>query len=107
MSSSHLSCSYYRPQTKLREGNVFTGVRDSVHRGAAWSQGVAWSRGVPGPGGCLVPGGAWSQGGLVWGVGAWWRPPRTATAAGSKHHTGMHSCSRSDDFQSVDILEPS
>ena len=30
---------FYRPQTKLREGNVFTGVCDSVHRG------------VPGPGG--------------------------------------------------------
>ena len=25
--------------------------------------------------------------------GAWWRPPRTATAAGGMHPTGMHSCS--------------
>ena len=40
--------------------------------------------------GCLLRGGLWSQG------GAWWRPPRTATATGSMHPTGMHSC-----FQSV------
>ena len=49
-------------------------------------------------GGCLVPG----LGGLLPGVpgpvrgvcsqgGAWWRPPM-ATAAGSTHPTGMHSC---------------
>ena len=67
-------------------------VKNSVHGG-----------GVPGPGGsvcsqggCLVcrgvccrgvsaPGGVCSQGG-------WWRPPRTATAAGGTHPTGMHSC---------------
>ena len=56
--------SCYRPQTKLREGNVFTGVCDSVHGGGAWSQG-----------GCLV------------------EPlPRTAAAAGGTHPTGMHSC---------------
>ena len=76
----------YRPQTKLREGNVYTGVRDSVHRGGvcsllggACSQGVGclvqW--GVPAPRGGGVPGpvgrgacsrGVWSQGGcLVWG----------------------------------------
>ena len=55
---------YYRPQTKLWEGNVFTGVCDSVHRGmpcpggGAWSEGSAWSWGVPTPGGCgLVLGG--------------------------------------------------
>ena len=27
----------------------------------------------------------------TWGC-AWWRPPRTATAAGGTHPTGMHSC---------------
>ena len=43
---------FYRPQTKLREGNVLQ-VCDSVHRGG----GGAWSGG-----GCLVP-------------GVWWRPP--------------------------------
>ena len=54
----------YRLQTKLREGNIFTGVCDSVQGG-----------------GGLVPGGAW-----------WRPPPRTATAAGGTHPTGMHSC---------------
>ena len=43
-----------------------------------------WSGGVPAPGGGLVPGG------LV--RGAWWRPPPTATAAGGRHPTGVHSC---------------
>ena len=41
--------------------------------------GVAWS------GGCLVLGGC-----LVWGSVE--NPPRTATAAGGMHPTGMHSC---------------
>ena len=57
-------------------------------------------------GGCLLPGGgawsrrgcAWSRGG-AWSGGSWWRPPPplspppgTATAVGSTHPTGMHSC---------------
>ena len=42
----------------LGQGNMFTPVCHSVHRG-----------------------------------GAWWRPSRTATAAGGTHPTGMHSCS--------------
>ena len=51
-SMEHLKFDYfYRPQTKLREGNVFTGVCDSVH------------------GGCLVPGGVWSGGGGIWSWG--------------------------------------
>ena len=88
----------------------------SVHRGGVWSRGClvqgaggvwskgwgclvlgggVWSRGVPGPGG------VWSQGGcLVLGKGGlvpggWVSggdPPRTATAAGGTHPTGMHSC---------------
>ena len=41
----------------------------------------AWSQVGSGPGGCMS--------GLG---GAWWRPPRTATAAGGTHRTGMHSC---------------
>ena len=62
---------HYRPQTKLLEGNVFTGVCDSVHGGDACS------------GGCLLPGGC-----LV-------ETPSTATAACGTlpHPTGMHSCS--------------
>ena len=42
---------------KLREGNVFTCVCDSVHRG------------MPGPGGCLVSGGCLVPGGWVPGLG--------------------------------------
>ena len=89
------------PATKLGQGYVFTCVCDSVHRGVlsqhalqvvsqhalqqisvggAWSWGVC-SQGMPGPGGvCSRRGGPWR------------RPPRTATAAGGTHPTGMHSC---------------
>ena len=60
----------YHPPMKLREGYVFTGMCDSVHRGGAWS----WWGLVPGgylvPGVCLVPG------------GAWWRPPRDGYCCG-------------------------
>ena len=55
-------------------------VKNSVHSG----------------GGGLLPGGAYS-GRLPARGGAWWRPPphpRTATAVGSTHPTGMHSCYR-------------
>ena len=60
---------------------------------------------MPGPGGYLL----WGMGSGRAGVpapregvpalggsgqgGAWWRPHRMATAAGSTHPTGMHSCS--------------
>ena len=114
-------CYFYRLQTKLREGNVFTSFCYSVHVG-----GGCFGPGVPGPGGYLVLGGTWSWGGLVpgglvqggcapggWGVWYWgvsgsggclvlggacsWGvpgggPPRTATAAGGTYPTGMHSC---------------
>ena len=52
----------------LGQGNIFTPVCHSVHRGV-WSGpggclGGTCSRGMPSPeGGCLLPG------------GAWWRPP--------------------------------
>ena len=52
--------------------------------------------GMPGPGGPaprgVCSGGVWSRGVCSGGEGAWWRPPRTATAAGGTHPTGMHSC---------------
>ena len=91
----------------LGQGNIFTGVCLSTG-------------GVPAPGGCLLPGGClvqeggvWSwrgclllEGGcsggclllggcLVWGVPGG-DPPRTATAAGGTHPTGMHSCNKLD-----------
>ena len=54
--------------------------------------------GVPGLGGlvlggavCLIQAGLPGLGGSGPG-GAWWRPPRTATAAGGTHPTEMHSC---------------
>ena len=49
--------------------------------GGACSGGYLLPGGVPAPGGMPAP-----------GVGAWWRPPQTATAAGGTHPTGMHSC---------------
>ena len=78
-----MSYSYYRPQTKLWEGYVFTGIRDSVCRGGhawlpggvhgcqgghSWLQGVCVVAGdVHGCGGaCMVVGGghAWLQRGM-------------------------------------------
>ena len=73
------------PAMKLGQGNVFTGICDSVNRG------------VPAPGGCLVWGGACSRGGWMSGPGG--VPgrdpptnPGTVTAAGGTHPTGMLSC---------------
>ena len=94
----------------MREGNVFTGVRDSVHRGVpapegvpapgggvpapggrgVWSGGGACSQGVPAPGGVCSQGvpalGGSGPGGVPGG------DPPTVTAAGGTHPTGMHSC---------------
>ena len=66
------------PTKKLGQGYVFTRVCDSVHRGECLVQGGS-APGVPGPGGSALREGVW-------------RPPVTATAAGSTHPTGMHSC---------------
>ena len=79
------------PATKLGQGNIFTSVCQEF-----CSRGVC-SWGCLLPGGCLVwgdlvPGGACSMGVPAPRGGAWWRPPRTATAAGGTHPTGMHSC---------------
>ena len=58
----------YHPQTKLREGNVFTGVYDSVHRGRGACSGGSgpWGREEEG---CLLPG-------VGKGGESWWRSPR-------------------------------
>ena len=72
----------YRTLTKLREGYVFTGVCDSVHRGGACmvargcvvAGGHVWLLGgVCGCWGCVIAGGVWLHGGMhgCWG-GAWW-----------------------------------
>ena len=109
------------PATKLGQGYIFTGVCDSVHGGGGGCGGgipACIAGDIPAclaaggvlsqhalQEGCLLPGGAWSRGAALGGVpglgGAcsqgvcsWWRPPpRTATAAGGTHPTGMHSCS--------------
>ena len=47
------------PATKLGQGNIFTGMCDSVNRGGASS------RGVSGPRRFLVMGDVWSRGGLL------------------------------------------
>ena len=72
------------------QGNIFTPVYHSVHRG-----GVSGSRGS-GLGGCLLLGGC-----LVWGAvpalgvpapgGCRVETPQTATAVGGTHPTGIHS----------------
>ena len=73
MTCTNYQFSYYRPQTKLREGYVFTAVCDSVHGGMR-----GFFLGVRGFfGGCMVfsggwghawffSGGAWFLGGHAW-----------------------------------------
>ena len=90
----------------LGQGNIFAPVCHSVHRGGCFllggvlppggrggasSGGGAFSRGKGGGGcflrGCfLLGGGASSQG------GSGDPSPKTATAVGGTHPTGMHSC---------------
>ena len=53
---------YYHPQTKFREGNVFTPVRDSVHGGGSLSGGLC-------PGGVCVQGVSIQEGSLSKGGG--------------------------------------
>ena len=77
------------PANVVCESYVFTGVCLSVHVGGCLVLGAAWSgRGGAWSTGCLLRGGVCSPG------GTWWRPPRTVTAAGGTHPTGMHSCLR-------------
>ena len=66
----------------------------TIHgRGGAWSGEVPASGGVPGLGGSCPRGGAWSRGrGEPAPGGCLVETPQTATAAGGKHPTGMHSC---------------
>ena len=94
---SHTLCGmysllYYRPQMKLREGNVFTAVCHSVHRGcipACNGQGVypsmQWGMSAFGSGGVHSLGRHLS-------IPSRRPPPETATEAGGTHPTGMHSC---------------
>ena len=69
---SEASCNYH-PQTKLREGNAFTPVCHSVHRGKVYINGKTLS-----PLGRHPPSGQTS--------------PEMATEAGGAHPTGVQSC---------------
>ena len=94
---------YYRPQTKLREGYVFTGVCDSVHGGGGapcWGvslaggspcQGGLLARGVSLPGGLLARGSPWQGGGVPCDL-SHHAFDVTCQCAGGTHPTGMHSC---------------
>ena len=109
--TKYSSSFHYRRKRSLGQGNIFTPVCHSVHRagaipaciaggipaclavGGAIPACLAPGR-VPGPGGCLVQGGllqggAWSGGSAPGGCLV--KTPRTATAAGGTHPTGMHS----------------
>ena len=79
------SGSCYCLQTKLREGNVFTPVCQSVHRGACMQGACVVGACMAGDmhGRCMA-GGAW---GHAWWGNAW---------QGGMHPTGMHSCLMSD-----------
>ena len=57
MSSSSTGVTCYSPQTKLREGNVFTRVCHSVQRRGGLPTGVVLARGLPIDGVCLHGGG--------------------------------------------------
>ena len=100
----------YRPQTKLRDGYVFTGVCDSVHRGGGIPACVAGLQGgvsqhtlqvsrptpkggedLRGLAGGMSPG-PHPGGGGVSQHALRQTPQLTATAAGGTHPTGMHSC---------------
>ena len=74
----------------LGQGNIFTGVCDSVNRvGVHGAGGGAMVRGdVHGRG--MGAGCAWSCGGVHGGDPP--LPIRMATAASGTHPTGMHSC---------------
>ena len=70
------------PATKLRQGNVFTPVFDSIHRGSLSGGGLC-------PGGGSVQGWSLSGGISVHGVSA--RETPVQLRAGGVHPTGMHS----------------
>ena len=72
-------------------GGAWSGGICSLAGGACCQGGACFQRGVPGlGGGGLLRGGACSLvGGLLGGL---METPRTATAAGGTHPTGMHSC---------------
>ena len=81
---------HYRPQTKLREGNVFTPVYHSVHSGVGFPARITGHMARGG----LHPGGVCIQGFCIQGGLPTWRdeqtpPPVRTGKAGGAHPTGM------------------
>ena len=96
----HCTFVHYRPQTKLREGNVFTLVFYSVHRGVS----AYGSREVPtsGSGECLPLGLGECTPPLDTHTPLWANTPppvEMSIEAGGTYPTGMHSCLK-DAFES-------
>ena len=89
---------YYRPPTKLGEGNVFTGVCHSVHGGGVRVSLVTGTFLIPGGWGYGIGGGgsileveSGVSGGIGY-LGESWGRVSGGTKAGGKHPTGMLSC---------------
>ena len=80
---------FYRPQTKFGARQYF-----QKHVSRILSTGVCLVRGVSATGGgCLLPGGVPGPGGRGSAPGGCLvETPRTATAVGGTHPTGMHCC---------------
>ena len=103
---TELTDTYLPPATKLRQGNVFTPVCDSVHRegglclgglcpgpGGSLSSGGGLCPGRALSGGGLCPGRSLSRGGLCLGGSLSGRRPRRCTVMHGRYApTGMHSC---------------
>ena len=71
VSCRHDACNFYLPQRSLGQGNVFTHVCHSVHRGEGGSAQPPPDADPPGLG----------------------RPPRYSQQAGGTHPAGMYTCS--------------
>ena len=96
--------SFYRPKTKLREGNVFTPVCHSVHRAGGVYLSACWDTHTPGqtPLG-KHPTGQTHTPGRTRPPGR--HPPPAVTAADGTHPTGMHSCSYCTETDSMGNLQ--
>ena len=78
----YIVLNYYRPKRSFGQGNIFTGVCDSVHRG-----GLVPGGRVSGLGGSPIFRG---KGGLQFFGGG--SPPEYGQRSAGTHPTGMHSC---------------
>ena len=90
---AHVLTNYYRPQTKLRKGNVFTSV---CQLSCSLERGGLRGRGDVRVGSVCVAGGGHGWDGMRGGGGGGGRGAcvagDTATAADGTHPSGMLSC---------------